>query len=160
MLTHAVQASQRIMMNLRPAVLDQGLVAAIHWLGNSFAKRTGTETVINAHLSTQRLPKAIELTAYRTAQEALTNVGKYAQCTQVKIDLAGDGIFLTLEVTDNGCGFIESNTGNTGGFGIRGLRERAKTVNGWVDVSSKIGFGTSITLSIPLTQTTPQENPG
>jgi len=150
MLQHAVQASQRIMMNLRPAILDQGLAAAIHWLADNFSRRSGIETQVQAQLQTEQLPKAIQLTAYRTAQEALTNVSKYAQCSLVKIELTGDGRFVTLEITDNGCGMNDSNLASTAGFGIKGLKERAKTIGGWLDVSSKVGIGTSITLSIPI----------
>jgi len=150
MLQHAVEASQRIMMNLRPAILDQGLVAAIHWLGDSFSRRTGIATQIRAQMHSEHLPKAIQLTAYRTAKEALTNAGKYAQCTQVKIDLAGDAHFLTLEIADNGQGITDSTQPKEGGFGLNGLKERAKTVGGWLDISSQKGLGTSITLSIPL----------
>lgn len=160
MLQHAVQASQRIMLSLRPAVLDQGLVAAIHWLGENFSKRTGTQVAIQAHMRHEQLPRAIELTAYRTAQEALTNISKYAQCTQVKIELTVDADFLTLEISDNGLGIDDDNTRKTGGFGLRGLKERAKTVGGWLDVSSKSGQGTAITLSIPMpgSLTAPPEN--
>lgn len=159
MLQHAVQASQRIMMNLRPAILDQGLIAAIHWLGDSFSRRTGISTAIRTQLKIEQLSKAIELTAYRTAQEALTNASKYAQCTQVKIELAGDEHFLTLEISDNGQGLPDSLAPKEGGFGLSGLKERAKTVGGWLDVSSHKGRGTSITLSVPIdgTQSMEQE---
>ena len=150
MLQHAVQASQRIMMDLRPAILDQGLGAALQWLGDSFSRRTGIATQIKAQLQTGHLPKAVQLTAYRTAQEALTNASKYAQCTQVKIDLVGDEHFLTLEIADNGQGMAEELAPQGGGFGLNGLKERAKTVGGWLDVSSQKGAGTAITLSIPL----------
>lgn len=150
MLQHAVEASQRIMMNLRPAILDQGLVAAIHWLGDSFSRRTGIPTQIRAELHSESLPKAIQLTAYRTAQEALTNASKYAQCSQVKIDLSGDAHFLTLEIADNGQGLSADTPPKEGGFGLNGLKERAKTVGGWLDISSQKGLGTAITLSIPL----------
>ncbi len=156
MLQHAVQASQRIMMNLRPAILDQGLGAALQWLGDSFSRRTGIATQIKAHLQTEQLPKAILLAAYRTAQEALTNASKYAQCTQVKIDLVGDEHFLTLEIADNGQGMTEDTVPQGSGFGLNGLKERAKTVGGWLDVSSHKGKGTSITLSIPLSNQLPQ----
>jgi signal transduction histidine kinase len=152
MLQHAVEASQRIMMNLRPAILDQGLVAAIHWLSNSFSKRTGIDTQVRAPLQLDQLPKATQLVAYRTAQEALTNVGKYAQCTLVKIDLSGDDNVLTLEVADNGRGISPNDSSKQHGFGLRGLKERAKTIGGWLDVSSKKGLGTSITLTVPMTE--------
>ncbi len=160
MLQHAVEASQRIMMNLRPAILDQGLVAAIHWLGDSFSRRTGIATQIRANMHSEQLPKAIQLTAYRTAQEALTNAGKYAQCTQVKIDLAGDKHFLTLEIADNGQGISDSAKPREGGFGLNGLQERAKTVGGWLDISSQKGRGTAITLSIPIDDTQPLQQEG
>jgi signal transduction histidine kinase len=150
MLQHAVEASQRIMMNLRPAILDQGLIAAIHWLGNDFSKRTGIETSIRVPSQLQALPKTTQLVVYRTAQESLTNVSKYAQCTHVKIDLSGDEHFLTLEVADNGLGISDSDISKPHSFGIRGLKERAKTIDGWLDVSSLKGQGTSITLTVPL----------
>lgn len=153
MLQHAVEASQRIMMNLRPAILDQGLVAAIQWLGDSFSRRTGIPTQIKTQLRSEHLSKVIQLTAYRTAQEALTNASKYAECTQVKIELAGDEHFLTLEIADNGRGMADQHTRAQGGFGLNGLKERAKTVGGWLDVSTQLGVGTAITLSIPLGDT-------
>lgn len=71
--------------------------------------------------------------------------------TGQKIELAGDEHFLTLEVADNGLGMTDQLTqARQGGFGLTGLKERAKTVGGWLDVSSQRGQGTAITLSIPL----------
>lgn len=150
MLQHALGASQRIMMNLRPSILDQGLAAAIQWLASGFERRTGVKTLVrisNEHLS---LNKEVELTAYRTAQEALTNILKYAKCTQVEIDLSDAGEVLTVEISDNGKGIQTDNLQNPNAFGIRGLTERARLVGGWLDVSTSNGVGTSIILSIPL----------
>ncbi|MBV5322422.1 MAG: response regulator [Ilumatobacteraceae bacterium] len=151
MLAHAVEASQRIMMNLRPAILDQGLVAAIYWLAGDFIKRTRIETIIRAPEQIGNLPKPVQLVAYRTAQEALTNIAKHAQCTLVKIDLSGDEDVLTMEISDNGLGASNFDLSKPQSFGIRGLKERAKTVGGWIDVSSRTGAGMAITLSVPLT---------
>lgn len=150
MLRHAMGASQRIMVNLRPAVLDQGLASALQWLCESFEKRHGITTRCNAATLLSPLSSAVELTAYRTAQEALTNVSKYAQCTAVKIELSDAGGTLTLEVTDNGCGIAPERRADSHAYGLKGLSERARTVGGWLDVSSQAGAGTSITLSIPL----------
>ena len=161
MLQHAIEASQRIMMNLRPAILDQGLEAAIQWLANSFSKRTGIATHITCSLQFQPhlLSKPVQLAAYRTAQEALTNIGKYAQCSQVKIELSDADHVLTLEVTDNGVGILATDFDKSTSYGIRGLRERARTVSGWLDVSSLPSCGTSIILSIPLTPTSTSSCP-
>ena len=150
MLQHAIGASQRIMMNLRPAILDQGLEAAIEWLAREFEKRSGTKTLFHASLQHADTPKAIELTAYRTAQEALTNISKHAQCTRVRIELSDAEAVLTLEITDNGQGIAAAQQDKPRAFGLKGLQERARTVGGWLDVSSRESQGTSITLSIPL----------
>ena len=150
MLQHALGASQRIMMNLRPSILDQGLVAAVQWLASSFERRTGIVTTVRSSNEGMDPPKPVHLTAYRTAQEALTNVSKYAKCTNVKIEISDAEDFLTMEISDNGLGISEKDFAKPDSYGIRGLRERAKTVGGWLDVSTRIGAGTSVILSVPL----------
>jgi signal transduction histidine kinase len=149
MLQHAMGASQRIMMALRPSILDQGLVPAVEWLVEGFSKRTG----ILARMSVKgefSLSKDIELVAYRTAQEALTNASKYANCSAVHVDISDEESVLTVEVSDDGIGIPVAAKETTTGFGLRGLQERARTVGGWLDISSTPGNGTSIILSVPL----------
>jgi len=158
MLQHAIGASQRIMHNLRPAILDQGLVAAVQWLASDFERRTGVRTQVHIFRESLQVSKAIQLVAYRTTQEALTNISKYAQASEVTIDLSDAEGVLTLEVSDKGKGLSRTELEKPGAFGIRGLHERAKTVGGWLDVSSRPGQGTSIILSIPL-QEMPTEHP-
>lgn len=160
MLQHALEASQRIMMNLRPAILDQGLLAAVQWLAGDFTKRTGIETTVHAPPEKGTLPKAVQLVAYRTAQEALTNIAKHATCSQVMIDLSDAEGVLTLEVKDNGQGIAATALSNPKAFGIRGLHERAKTVGGWLDVSTHSNAGTSIILSVPLLPAASDTKPG
>lgn len=150
MLQHALGASQRIMMSLRPSILDQGLAAAVQWLATSFEKRTGIKTIFRTNNEQLCPSKPIQLTAYRTAQEALTNISKYAQCSLVQIDLSDAEDFLTLEIGDNGVGISQDSLSKPSAFGIRGLQERAKTVGGWLDVSTRLGAGTSLVLSVPL----------
>lgn len=151
MLQHAVGASQRIMMNLRPAILDQGLQAAIEWLAGEFERRTGTRTQVRAALRHASIPKDVQLTAYRTAQEALTNISKHARCSEVRVELSDAEDVLTLEITDNGQGIATTERQKPKAFGLKGLQERARTADGWLDISSRVGAGTSITLTVPLT---------
>lgn len=158
MLQHALEASQRIMMNLRPAILDQGLGAAVDWLATGFSKRTGIETTVQSLSDKRTLPKEIQLVAYRTAQEALTNIGKYANCDRVNIELSDAENVLTLEIKDNGKGISAAELKKPKAFGLRGLQERAKTVGGWLDVSTNHEQGTSIILSIPLLTLQPETN--
>ncbi len=151
--TSAIEASQRIMQNLRPAILEQGLVAALQWQTSRFEKRTGIECEFRtpeSHLAAPLLlPAGVPLVAYRTAQEALTNVSKHARATRVVVDLSLTGGVLSLEVSDNGRGLSSADLAKARSFGIRGLHERASTVGGWVDLSSGAG-GTSLILSVPL----------
>ncbi|WP_346608236.1 hybrid sensor histidine kinase/response regulator [Delftia acidovorans] len=118
MLEHALGASQRIMMNLRPPVLDQGLVAAVQWLAENFERRTGVPTRVRSSRESMDIAPDIQVVAYRTAQEALTNVGKYAQARHVDIDLSDREGFLTLEVTDDGVGLAEGARDKPESFGF------------------------------------------
>jgi signal transduction histidine kinase len=151
--TLAIEASQRIMHNLRPAILEQGLVAALQWMAARFERRTGVSCVLRtpqaAQAALRRLPAGVPLVAYRMAQEALTNITKHAQASRVEIDLALAGGVLSLEVCDNGRGLGQADLAKARSFGIRGLHERARTVAGWVDLSSGPS-GTTLILSVPL----------
>ena len=147
--TAAIESSQRIMHNLRPAILEQGLLAALQWMTARFERRTGITCSLRAPEQPLPLGPGVPLVAYRTAQEALTNVSKHAQATQVTIDLSMAGGVLSLEISDNGCGLSTDDLAKAKSFGIRGLHERARTVGGWVDLSSDAG-GTSLILSVPL----------
>ena len=160
-LTHAIEASQRIMQNLRPAILEQGLVAALQWMTTRFAARTGIDCELRLHLPAPdeplQLPPGVPLVAYRTAQEALTNVSKHAHATLVVVDLSLSGQVLSLEISDNGRGMSSTDLAKAQSFGIRGLHERASTVGGWVDLSSG-GRGTTLILSVPITDFDPTQS--
>jgi signal transduction histidine kinase len=147
--SHAVEASQRIMHNLRPAILEQGLAAALHWIALRFERRAGVVCTIRLPKKVLELPPGVPLVAYRTAQEALTNISKHAQATRVQIDLSLAGGVLSLEISDNGRGLSQEDLAKARSFGIRGLHERANTVGGWIDLSSGPG-GTTLILSVPL----------
>jgi signal transduction histidine kinase len=151
MLQHAISASQRIMMNLRPPILEQGLVAAVHWLATGFERRTGVATRVHSSSEIVRTSPDIQLVAFRTAQEALTNISKHAHPSKVNIELSDQEGVLTLEVADNGCGMEPQTRNKPMAFGLKGLQERARTVGGWLDISSRPGRGTSVILSVPLT---------
>jgi signal transduction histidine kinase len=161
MLGQAVAASQDIMRNLRPAVLDQGLAAALEWLAQGFVRRTlmPVHTHIALTNPATRLTPAQSLTAYRTAQEAFTNIHKHAQATEVWLEAHDSHGLFTLEVRDNGMGLppptAVADLDRRRGFGLQGLRERAQLAGGWLDVSSHSGQGLCITLSIPLTESPP-----
>jgi signal transduction histidine kinase len=137
------------MHNLRPAILEQGLVAALQWMAQRFEKRTGIACVFRTTHEHLELPSGVPLVAYRTVQEALTNVSKHAQASKVAIDVSLASGVLSIEVSDNGRGLVAEDLSKTRSFGLRGLRERAETVGGWVDLSSDAA-GTTLIVSVPL----------
>ena len=149
---HAVEASQRIMHNLRPAILEQGLVAALQWMASRFEKREGVACPFRTSHEVMQLPAGVPLVAYRFAQEALTNISKHAGASRVTIDLSLSRGVLSLEVSDNGRGLDQTDLDKARSFGLRGLHERASTVGGWVDISSSAA-GTVLMLSVPIHRT-------
>lgn len=147
--TLAIDSSKRIMHNLRPAILEQGLLAALNWMASRFEKGTGVECRIRLPSALPDLPAGVPLVAYRCAQEALTNVSKHAEASRVELDLSLAGGMLSLEISDNGRGLSQEDLAKARSFGIRGLHERAGTVGGWVDLSSG-SHGTTLILSVPM----------
>jgi signal transduction histidine kinase len=81
------------------------------------------------------LPQPIATTLYRIVQEALTNISKYAQASEVIIEIQTLPTELKLRIVDNGCGFIPSN--NMTGFGLQGMRERVLSLHGNFEIISK-----------------------
>ncbi len=153
----ALESSQRIMHNLRPAILEQGLVAALQWMSSRFERRTGTTCIFRTSHDSMQLPAGVPLVAYRMAQEALTNVSKHAQASRVSVDLSLAGGVLSLEVSDNGRGLTDADLAKHKSFGIRGLHERAGTVGGWIELigggaggGSGLAGGTTLLLSVPM----------
>jgi signal transduction histidine kinase len=118
-------------------------------LVNAFEKRTGAQVTLRCANEALDLPVDVQSVAFSVVREALTNVVKHANATRVTVDLNGQGGMLTVEVSDNGKGLSPHALNKNTSFGILGLRERAQSVGGWLDVSSS-GGGVSVILSVPL----------
>jgi two-component system sensor histidine kinase UhpB len=139
---------RRIAKRLRPEALeDFGLQSALATLATSFGDQ--------AHVNIRRrlepvvlLSKDEELVVYRVAQEALTNVVRHAQATQVELRLRENKARAVLTVRDDGCGLSPGALPST--TGIRGMRERAMLIGAQLHIDSEPGRGTEIKLSIPL----------
>jgi signal transduction histidine kinase len=98
----------------------------------------------------RRLPPAVELTLFRTAQEALTNVRKHACASQVDIVLFYLEASVRMVVRDNGVGMPAAETSRAGKFGLLGLQERADLLHGRFAVESSPGSGTAVTMELPI----------
>lgn len=150
-LNQAVLAVQRIMRNLRPPALDAGIVAALDFLVQQFASRTGIDTQLTSNRDRIEVSEQVAITVYRVAQESLTNVAKHAQARRARLDLVIQNDTLSLEISDDGLGIRAADIDKPGSFGLRGLTERVRQVHGWIDVAVGERRG-AVMLTIPLTQ--------
>lgn len=149
-----MDSALRLQQRLRPAVLDEGLVAALRWLAHEAGRRS--DMAVNFQCNAERIdvPAPLALAAYRTLQESLTNIIKHAGASRVDVGLIAGHDQLSLEVVDNGCGIREENRSKPTSFGLRGMSERAERLGGWLEVSSLAGNGTGggtvVLLCLPI----------
>jgi PAS domain S-box-containing protein len=139
--------------NLRPPGLDgYGLDATLAGLCHDFEFHTQL-TVKYDGLEIPNLASLTALSLYRIAQEALTNIVKHAQATEVQMVLRHDADFVTLSIEDNGCGFVPPNPedGRTGnGAGLLGMVERMEMVDGHLQIESVPGQGSRLKAIVPF----------
>jgi len=140
-----------LMADLRPPVLDDyGLVAALHWYGEQFSRRAGIHVSVEGREPEPRLNTAAESALFRIVQEALTNVAKHAQASNVWIRVQVDESQLRLEVDDDGIGFDSDRTHQPGMcLGLVTMAERAEAVGGVCQVQSHAGRGTVVQVRVP-----------
>jgi two-component system NarL family sensor kinase len=157
-LNTAITEVRRISRDLRPGVLDDlGLGPAIKSLSEDFRARTGIETHFETVVFRNRLDQNAKIALYRIAQEALTNVERHAQASQVRIDLRGHPGGATLRIQDDGQGFETTGASGRDGIGLRNMQERIDQLGGTLRILSS-ATGTSIEADIPLTHMLPPED--
>jgi signal transduction histidine kinase len=151
----AVSEIRRLVHGLRPPVLDErGLVAAIQDFAEQQPAGLAVQLSVEPEASLPRLQAAVELAAFRIAQEALTNAGRHSHarhCT-IRLTLEGavnGGLVLVLEVTDDGVG-LARHRGQ--GIGLASMRERAAELGGTCTVENGAAGGVRITASIPVSE--------
>jgi len=139
----------RVARQLRPGVLDDlGLASALAALCSDVAAHgsLGVRRTVSPGLPV--LTAEQELVVYRVAQEALTNVARHARASTVSVSLMRLGPDVVLEVNDDGT----AAAGLVPGSGLAGMQERALLVGGTVAVTGGAGNGTSVRLSLPVTE--------
>src|SRR5262249_3977848 len=133
---------------LRPTILDDfGLEAGLRWLCEGFDARTGIHVQFESNFS-GRLADETETHLFRIAQEALTNVARHSGAKQVKVKLESNRTQICLTIQDDGRGLVSPPDGS--GLGMIGMRARARSANGDVEVRSRPGEGVLIEVRIPL----------
>ena len=153
--TQHVQQSIRVLIkHLRPPALDSlGLIGAVERLVNDWQK-LNPKVECHLHLDTSDyvLHEDINIVAFRVVQEALTNITRHAQASEIWVDIhivtRQGASLLQIEIRDNGLGM--DTTQSTEGVGLVGMRERIESQQGTFKLMSGLQAGTMITGLIPL----------
>lgn len=149
-LNQGIALKRRIIEDLRPSSLSNlGLVASLEILSREFAERSGIQ--VQTALEPVELDASAELTIYRMVQEALTNIGKYAEARNVRIVLKNYVYHAEVSITDDGKGFDPGATPQSS-HGLVGMRHRVEAGGGRLDINTAPGRGTRIIGTVPRRQ--------
>lgn len=145
-----IESVRTIAADLRPAVLDLGLVAAFEWQLQDFEERTGIACALEVREEEIILDDHRTTAIFRILQESLTNVARHAQATRVRIALHRENGVLSLRVEDNGIGIGHGSLKKKKSFGLSGIRERTRLMGGEFSIQGEPGAGTVVAISIPV----------
>jgi signal transduction histidine kinase len=137
---------------LHPPLLErEGLAVALRWLADGFARRSGIQVTFEAGAGTRGRPSPdVELTLYRVAQEALTNVLRHSGSPTAHVTLRTRAGQLRLTVCDEGRACSRRRRTARGGVGVTSMGERVRVLGGWLTLAFRRS-GTVLTAVVPLT---------
>lgn len=153
--TSIMDGVRRMTQDLRPSTLDRlGLLPGLEWLANDMSRYSGIVTKVDMIGQGRRLPPDVELMLFRIAQEALRNVWRHSQATEVEVIAEFHDKKVVVTIKDNGKGFnVPGTVGDLtrdGKLGLTGMHERARLVGGSVTLHSEPGKGTTIVVEVPV----------
>lgn len=150
LIDQTISSMRRIVSRLRPPVLDDlGLDAALEWLASDFQRYSGVETDINLADLPNRLRGTKASCIFRIVQEALTNVSKHAAANHVSIRGGMEGDAYLLVVRDDGKGFVFDPDAHKSGFGLLGIAERVRELDGRMELDTEPGKGSTLVITFP-----------
>lgn len=159
----SVDIVQRFARDLRPTVLDDfGLIPALQSYLKGFMAQTGVRVSLTIFAKVELLSSDVRTVLYRITQEALTNVARHAHATRATVGILQHDGSISVEITDNGCGFQAQDAAPARGrkrLGLLGMRERAEMIGGTFAVDSTPGKGTTIQVEIPERSATKKKPP-
>ncbi|MGZ8715765.1 MAG: sensor histidine kinase [Gaiellaceae bacterium] len=160
-LSGEMQALRRLMVELRPPILDEGgLSAALHDAAGKVLADTPIEWNVRCEIGKHRLAPELETVVYRVVHEALVNVRKHSGGTRVDVFVLSIGLALRLVVADDGRGFdmaAVDGVSDRKRFGLLGIHERVGGLGGTCRVDSRPGVGTRVEAFLPLKERTAEE---
>ncbi|NHQ91476.1 PAS domain S-box protein [Janthinobacterium lividum] len=148
-----IKSVRGIINELRPMALDLGLQAAIEWQAGDFRKRSGVacRLLIRDEALFAAIGSQAEIVLFRIVQEALSNVMRHAQASQVEIELSSDACAVYVAISDNGIGITPQQQRKKQCFGLIGIAERVTALGGHFEVGLPAsGAGCRLALQIPL----------
>ncbi len=145
-----MEETQRMSTNLRPAILDDmGIIVAIQWVARKF-REVYSDISIETHMDIAEddVPESLKIVILRIVQEAFNNISKHSGADKIEVCLQRTNDNLELTVEDNGKGFdtekLLSQSHETSGMGLMGMKERSEVYGGSFRIDSGIGKGTII----------------
>jgi two-component system sensor histidine kinase DegS len=147
-----VKEIREICSRLRPSILDDlGFIPAVEWFLDTVARRHKLRTRLSLDNVTddQRFTAEYELSLFRLVQEAVNNVVKHAQATEIRVTIRNEHDMLIVQITDDGTGF-DVKAKSKAGFGLAGMRERVIHLRGSLEIKSELGKGTTVIAKVPL----------
>jgi len=151
LLKEVIQEIREISHNLMPKILvDYGLIEALKQLRLDLSSGANIPINLDIFCESERFEDNIEISIFRIAQEAVNNILKYAQATEVNIQLIEHETNLQLLVEDNGKGFELEAARHKNTNGLINMEERTRLVNGHFSIDTELGKGTCIMVEIPL----------
>jgi signal transduction histidine kinase len=147
-----IKSVRAIINDLRPPVLDLGLQAAIEWQLKEFQRRSNIpcELVVQSEDFDRCLDEKRATALFRILQESLTNVTRHAKASAVRIEVNRDTTRLYMNISDNGIGMLQNGTRRGNSFGLQGIKERVRMLEGELKLESDPGCGTTLKVTIPL----------
>jgi signal transduction histidine kinase len=150
-LDSTVAATRRISADLRPLMLDDlGLAAALEWLAEETSRRHGFAVDLAMDEPCAALDEPLASQVYRIVQESLTNAGRHAAASRVRVHLRRIGAEVLLDIHDDGRGLAPEDLRKKGSFGLVGIRERVYTLAGAVEIRGEPGQGTALHVRLPI----------
>lgn len=149
-LDKTIEVVRNVSSNLRPGILNSGILIALEWLAESFTTNTGVGCVLDFDADSLHLDDDSAIVVFRIVQESLTNIAKHAIASEVSIAMQSHPDCLRFEVLDNGKGFDLANVNQHESFGIIGMKERALMVGGELIIESAEKTGCKVSLKVPI----------
>jgi len=131
---------------------DLGLLPTLNRYIETYKEQTGIEVKLVATGMEQRFEGYIEVMVFRAIQELLSNIARYSQASQVKIQMDSSEAGVKISLEDNGKGFEVDKAEAKSGMGLKIIRDRVQMLGGSFVVHSAIGQGTHILFQIPANQ--------